>query len=91
MDEWLEYVFAIVILRDPMYLQYIIFYLKSSVTSTLVINKSALQIFEYMVVVYRKIQERHVVFLHISNGRHRILVSYLFRFPENHVVLKKHS
>ena len=42
-------------------------YLKrASVTSTLVVNKSSLQIFEHMVGVYRKRYGRLVVFLHIS-------------------------
>ena len=32
-------------------------------------NKGALQIFEKVVVVYRKIKERLAVFLHFSNGK----------------------
>ena len=53
----MEYLFAIVILRDSTHFQYIIFYLKWSVTSTLVINKSALQIFHLIVDVYQKIAD----------------------------------
>ena len=59
---------------------------KASVTSTLVVNKSSLQFFEYMVDGYRKIEVRLVVFLHISTV-HISNLSFLFiPFPP-----KKHG
>ena len=51
------YIYAIVVLRDSTYFLCVIIYLKSSVTSTLVVNYSALNIFDHIAVVYRKIEE----------------------------------
>ena len=62
---------------------------KSSVTSTLVVDKSTLQIFKRLVVAYRKIEERLAYIVHISNDQYRILVSYLLCFRKKSCLKKE--
>ena len=54
---------------------------KSSVTSTLVANKSALQIFNAMVVLYQKIAKRFFYYVGFLNYSQLLTVPYFLSFP----------
>ena len=86
LDEWWVYIFAIVVLRDS---TYFIFYLKSSLTSTLVVNKSAFQIFNPMVVLYQKIAETLFYYVGFLKCFQLLTVPYFLNYPRKIVFFLK--
>ena len=62
---------------------------KSSVTSTLVVNKSALQNFNPMVALYQKISERILYYVGLLNYSQLLTVPYFLSFPRKSCFFNK--